>query len=151
MKILRTKISIVILALALVVAMNGCIFVPAIDSFKKLGISRSDRINLLGGRVREYFEAISWQDGNRATALIVPEQRSTLGAKISKLAREEKLVDHTVESTDFDDSAEEATVMVLVRSYKVPYYTVNDRHERQIWKFNIADGWLLAERSIATP
>lgn len=132
-------------------SVSGCIFVPAIDSFKKLGISRSDRINLLGGRIREYFEAMSWQDGARATALVVPELRTTLGTKIAKLARDEKLVDHSVESTDFDEGAEEATVVVLVRSYKIPYYTVNDRRERQIWKFNISDGWLLAERSIAVP
>ena len=138
-----------ILSLFICVSLSGCIFVPAIDSFKKLGISRSDRVNLLGGRVREYFEAMSWQDGQRATALLVPEQRATLGVKIAKLARDEKMVDHAVESTDFDEGAQEATVVVLVRSYKIPYYTVNDRHERQIWKFNISDGWLMAERSIA--
>ena len=92
---------------------------------------------------------MSWQDGARAATLLVPEQRATLGVKLAKLARDEKLVDHSVESTDFDEGAEQATVVVLVRSYKIPYYTVNDRHERQIWKFTISDGWLLAERSIA--
>ena len=143
------KIAKRILALFVVlVALQGCFLAPAIDSFKKLGVTAPDREKLLAERIRSFNDAMSSGAAGEAEHLVLPENRLALERELRRLRKSEKVVDTRIESVGFFEDSYKAKVEVTVRSYKVPFYVVNERLEEQDWHFTVSTGWLLAARRV---
>lgn len=137
------------LLLVVVQSLSGCFLAPAIDSFKKLGVTAADREKLLAERIRAFNDALSAGGPGDAEQLLVPEKRTELAREIRKLRKSERVVDTKIEAVGFEDDSYKAKVEVTVRAYKVPFYIVNERIEEQEWQFvSVSSGWLLAGRTV---
>lgn len=123
--------------------LSSCILAPAIDSFRRAGVTESDRQRLLGERLKDFHDSLYWGDPEMALAYAEPEEREKMRPAVEAMSTAEKVVESKILSTQFSDSAYDAHVRVKVRSYKVPFYIVNERIDEQDWKFGLSDGWLL--------
>jgi len=121
--------------------LSGCVLVPWIDSYKKIGVSEGDRQRLLQERVLEFQRAVYWGRPEAALAFVDPEVRDDLWRVIRARGDREKIVDSKVEFVKFEENSYSAEVDVAVKYYRVPYYVVQERVERQQWNFTISDGW----------
>ncbi|MBN8549079.1 MAG: hypothetical protein J0M12_07185 [Deltaproteobacteria bacterium] len=124
-------------------SLSGCFLAPAIDSFNKLGVTESDRQALLEDRFRKFSDALYWGAPGEAITFVTPESRGDLEPEFRRIRKQEKIVDSRIESVGFSDNSFTATIEVLQKYYRVPYYVVNERTESQEWKFHINGGWLL--------
>ncbi|NMC62966.1 MAG: hypothetical protein GYA55_07330 [SAR324 cluster bacterium] len=129
--------------ISLAFSQSGCFLAPAIDSFKRAGLTASDRTRLLGERLKEYHEAIAWGDTDLALQYVEAEKRGEIRPIIETMSNEEKVTDTKVMSSIFDDSASNATIRIKIKSYKIPYYVVKDRIDEEEWEYSMSDGWLL--------
>ena len=137
------KISLMVFA---VIFLEGCFLAPAIDSFKKLGVSESDRQALLPQQIKRFNEALHWATGDQVLSLVLPESREVIAKELESEGEDMKVVDTKITETVFDDGARKANVKVMLRYYKVPYYVVKTRKETQSWVFSVSSGWLLESR-----
>lgn len=135
-----------LLALVSCCLLQSCILAPFIDSFSQAGVTKNDRMRLLGEEVQRFNEALYWGRPDEALRFARADARATLQPGIRKLAKEEKVVDAKVEYVDFAEDAYSAEVNMVVRSYKVPVYIVQNRNEKQKWDFSLTDGWKLVSR-----
>jgi hypothetical protein len=126
---------------------SGCLLAPAIESFNKLGVTEADRQALLAERFKKFSDALYWGEPGEAIAFVAPKSREALEPDFRSIRKSEKIVDSHVESVGFSDNAYKAKVDVMVKSYKIPFYVVNERNETQDWEFTIKSGWLLVSRS----
>src|SRR4051812_21600830 len=122
MKTSYRRVGLAALLMLTAIACTGCFLVPFVDSFNQMGVTKSDRANLLPQTVKKFSEALYWGELGQALAFVDPDHREKLAESMRKSKREERIVASEVESTELDDSARKATVVVKVRSYKVPYY-----------------------------
>lgn len=127
----------------LVSFLSGCFLAPAIDSFKKAGLTSSDRQRLLGQRMKEFHEALYWGDVDMALGYVDSEKQPEIRPILEGVSSSEKLVETKVMSTNFSESSFDAHVRMKVKSYRVPFYVVNERIDEQDWKFDLSTGWLL--------
>lgn len=125
--------------------LQGCFLVPAIDSFKKLGVTREDRVKLLAPEIKRFEECLGWDDNFSALAYVDKEKRSAVSQQFRDRLKSERVVDHKIVSIDFSEDGYSATAEVIVRAYKVPYYVVQEHTEIHKWRFNLSDGWKLTE------
>ncbi len=133
----------IFIALLILFLLPGCILAPAIDSFKRAGMTESDRQKLLGQRMKEFHEAISWGDADIAMGYVDPQKQEEVRPVIVSMTSDEKLVEGKIMSTAFAESAYDAHVRIKIKSYKVPFYLVKERIDEQDWKFDYSSGWLL--------
>ena len=124
-------------------SLSSCIFVPAIDSYKKLGLSKSDRERILGKDVKDFTEALYWNHKTEAMQKISEDNLVEVEKELEKYNEETKVVDNKVDSIKFDSESRSATVFVKVRYFKVPFYTVVDRKDISKWTFTLSNGWKL--------
>lgn len=136
----------IVLLILLPVVFSGCFLAPAIDSFKRLGVTRDDRMRLLAPQVKKFEESMSWDDSSSALAMVDEKQRVALSGEFRRQLKSERVVDHKIVNLEFSDDAYTATAEVVVRAFKVPYYVVRERTELQKWRFNVSDGWKLTGR-----
>ncbi|MCB0321032.1 MAG: hypothetical protein KDD60_08910 [Bdellovibrionales bacterium] len=127
---------------------SGCaIFVPVIDSYKSIGVQRSDRERLLNKELVAFNQARFWgPKGN--TLQYVDEKAQEVMIDYLREQKEEKIVESQVDFVTFQEDAYEAKVSARVKFYRVPYYVVEEREESQSWVFSLSDGWKI--RSIET-
>lgn len=130
--------------LVLVIAsQTGCILAPAIDSFKRAGMTQSDRMRLLGERIKEFNESLKWGDPQLPLQYIDESSLNEVRPIIERMVEQEKVVEMKVVSSAFSDDGYEATVRLKVKSFKIPYYIVNERMDEQQWRFGMSSGWQL--------
>jgi len=137
MKIVARVLVVCFLAFSL----SGCVLVPWIDSYKKIGVSEADRQSLLQERVLDFQRAVYWGRPEAALAFVKADVRDDLWRVIRAKGDEEKIVDSKIEYIKFEEESYAAEVDVAVKYYRVPFYVVEERVERQQWTFTIADGW----------
>lgn len=130
----------------------GCFLAPAIDSFSKLGVTRSDRMNLLPQEIKRFHEALYWGRPDEAMSYLAPQTRSAVGKELVSQKRKERITDSSVESVDYSEDAYHANVEVVVKYLDLEQATnmVMERFEKQEWEFNLSDGWKLVNRSVST-
>ncbi len=124
---------------------------PAIDSFKKLGVTRSDRVALLPVNLKRFHDSLYWGKPQEALELVLNESRAKVSEEIQGVAEDERIVDSRIRKVDFSEDASDAKVQVSVKYFKVPFYIVNERREMQEWTFSVSDGWMLKSRQIQDP
>ena len=129
--------------------LSGCILAPAIDSFKRMGVTKGDRGALLVTRVREFHEALYWGRPDQALALVEEEHRRDFSNQLVKLKRTERITESTVDNITLSEDGYSADVDVTIKYLDIERQTnvVNKRYERQQWRFGMTSGWLIAERS----
>lgn len=143
----RRLFWVVCLALVCAVSFSGCVLAPAIDSFRRAGVMEDDRRALLPKRVQRFYEALYWGKPTEALSFVTDEGREQVRRAL-KQRKEERVVESELADVRFQNEAYEAHVEVVIRYYKVPYYVVEERREKQLWKFGLADGWKLATSAL---
>jgi len=146
-KILRSPLLIIGVLVAIITT-SGCILAPAIESFKRAGVTEADRQKILGENVEHFNQARFWGKPQKALLYSVPESQPALSKTLRKSKSEEQIVDAQVEHIEFSDNAYKALIDVKVRAFKVPVYIVRDRIERQHWVFSLGDGWRIEKLEI---
>lgn len=143
------KFTYLISLLAVAFVFSGCAIVtPFIQTYKEMGVSSSDRRQLLKKQVNAFNRALYWGDPEEAIAYAKEESREDLKSILRKRRRKEKIVETNIEFTDMQDDAYTAEVEVMVRYYQVPYYIVKDRIEKQTWEFSFGGGWEYVKQEI---
>ena len=138
-----------VMAFAVATGLSGCFLAPAIDSFNRLGVTEGDRMVLLAQQVKKFQEANYWGGPSAILAFASPEGRASLAAQLRERSEEERLVESKITDTEFRDAANAATVEVKVRYFQVPFYVLNDRRERQEWRFSsVSSGWQILSREV---
>ncbi len=133
----------VLLLLTFLFFLNSCVaLAPVMETYRQMGVSEADRMQLLEQRVREFHDSIYWGRPHTALQLSDESARPDLRRRVRDRRRKEKLVDSKVDFVEFDDDAYEAKVDVLIRFYRVPNYVVKERVETQDWRFSTVSGWM---------
>ena len=133
----------IIIAVVLVAILSGCVILaPIIQGFKETGVAEGDRQVLLSKDVKKFHEARYW-GGSDALAYISEDKRVEIAQAIHKIQKDERMVDTVVDGSTFEKNSFKASVDVVIRYYKIPYYVVNSRTERQNWEFQVGSGWRL--------
>lgn len=120
---------------------TGCVVVPLIDGFSQMGLSRSDREMLLPKQVKKFHEALYWGKPMEAVSMVKEESREAAAEELQKKIEGVRIVESKMESVQYKDESQKATVKVNIRHYKVPFYVVVDRIEEQSWEFSRSNGW----------
>ncbi len=139
---MRLLVSIIVLV---TLSLSGCMLAPAIESFKKIGVTSNDRAALLPQHVKKFNDAVYWGRPDQAIGFMTPDCRKELGALYNQRKRNERLTDSSVESVNLNDDSREATVDILVRflDLKAGTNVVNERRVQQDWVFSVSTGWQL--------
>jgi len=125
-------------------SLSGCLLVPFVDAFKQTGVTEGDRQALLQPEVKKFSEALGWGNKTDALQVVSDESRVAIAKQLKGLGEEERLVETKIDEVEWGPQSYDATVVVKVRYYKVPYYIVKTREERQKWTFNLTNGWKLS-------
>ena len=134
----------VLFAIALAFACSGCALVGAlIDSYSRAGFTQGDREAYLAEAVRNFNEALYWNNQSKALSYVLDDVRATVVAELRRKKNEERVVETKIEEVTFSDNSYTADVELTIRSYRVPYYVVADHQQKQRWKFSTSSGWKL--------
>jgi hypothetical protein len=130
------------LLVVFLVSLTGCIFSPLIQGYKDLGVSESDRMQLLPLNMKKFQDALYWGDPTEALNYVVDDSKMTMQPELNKLRKKTmRIVDSRVDSVDWASEAREATVKVAMQYYAVPVYIVKERTDEQHWVFEATGGW----------
>ena len=140
------KLLSIFLLCTISISLAGCFLAPAINSVREAGLTEPSRRMLLAKDVRQFSEALYWGDAGKALAYVTAESQATFRDQIRTSKKSERIVETKVENVVFTEGSYEADVDVSVRYFKVPFYVVNERLERQAWRFNLTDGWRISAR-----
>ena len=128
---------------------TGCPLVPFIDSFKKMGATEVDRKNMLKKTVDSFHNKVLAGEFMHISDFILPESKDEVILGLRKNRKTEKIVETNIDLIDFDEDAKNAEVEVIVRYYKIPYFIVLDRIEKQEWTFvGVRSHWKLVRKTI---
>jgi hypothetical protein len=140
---------VLILCLSAIVLLQGCIFVPFIESVKEIGATASHRQQLLPKSLKDFHEAIYWKDMTRASSFVA--QDATEKDSIVKTNQNvERLVDIKVEQVKYTEDAFEADVTVIIRAYNNKTLVISERRESEAWLYTISNGWKILSRGAAS-
>ena len=144
------KAGAVMLSCALISAgLSSCQLVAGqIDSFKQLGVAKGDRENLLGQQIKKFYEKLYWNNPRGALEYVADDRRETIAREMRGIGQQERIVEYRIEFVEFSNDSYAADAEVAVRYYRVPYYAVNERVEKQRWDFSLTDGWRLVSREV---
>jgi hypothetical protein len=132
----RSFLLLFCVAFAISTLCTGCVVLaPIIETYRGLGISSSDRMALLDERVKVFHDAIYWGRSQHIVQYADKSVRAELLERARASRQNVKLIESKIDFVEFNDDIDEATVDVLVKFYKIPFYVVNERLERQTWKF----------------
>lgn len=126
-------------------SLNGCFLAPAINSFNQLGVTASDRQQLLPRQVKLLHEARYWGSSTDLMQLIDPEHPQ-LAQQFRAVDKGKRIVESAIDQVQFNEDSSEAKVDVRVKAYEVPVYVVKETVERQHWRFSMRDGWKVFQR-----
>ncbi len=137
-----------IVLVLLVASLQGCVLAPLIQSYKQIGVSESDRQRLLQDSVNNFQRALYWGQAGEAIALTEDGSQEELRRLIRDSRKSEKIVESKVDFVEYGQDSMDADVEVVVKYYKVPFYVVNERIERQKWNFSYSSGWRYVSREV---
>ena len=129
-----------LLAIALCLC-TGCVVAPVIDAYNQLGLSKVDREKLLPKQVNAFQDHIHWGTPNESLQYVRVDKREKVGEQLEKGYEGVRVVESKVQSIQYNDASDVADVTLKVKYFKVPFYVVTDRVEKQHWEFSLSDGW----------
>ncbi len=125
--------------------LEGCIFAPLLDSISKTGVRKTDRQAILSEQAARFHDALYWGNVNDTLSFVVPEKRSHLEPILKGFTKNRRVIDAKAEDLDFSEDSYSAVVSVRLRSYKIPYYVVEDKIQIEKWVFSLSDNWMLED------
>lgn len=134
--------------IAIALLLQGCLLLPFFQSAHEMGATESDRQQLLSDRVKDFHSALYWGAPGKAINFVAPAARSAVAPSLKSDRDSEKIVESTVRDIQFSESSKIAKIEVVTRFFRVPYYIVKERTEREEWRFSFGDGWMLTGRTI---
>lgn len=139
----------VLMLLTISISLSGCFLVPFVDTFQKSGITESSRKELLPQKLKSFYTNVRARRFFDMSEYLHPDRRDTLLTAMRKNRKTEKVTDSEIDYIEFFDDARTAEVHVLVSYFHKPYYVVQQRLEKQIWKFyGSRSSWRLYQRVI---
>jgi hypothetical protein len=130
------------------VALSGCVLVPFVQAFKKSGVAESDRMALLPGEVKKFSEGLQWGNKMQALTVVTDDARPVLSEQLRAVPEDERVVESKIDDVAWSESAYKAKVSLKVKYFRAPFFVVKTRIEEQNWRFSLADGWKLTDRSL---
>ena len=121
--------------------LSGCVVVPVLEGFSKMGLSQGDREKLLPQSVKEFHDALYWSDAAGLGPLIKEDGRAENLQKLRKSIKGVRVVETKTDGVDYRDESNKATVHIILKSYKVPFYVVEDHYIKEEWEFTVSTGW----------
>ena len=137
-------------SLLIIFILQGCILAPTIDSMRRAGMTASSRRSLLPENIKKFHDALYWGSPSEIMAYVDDDGWPEISKQIEEMQDKERVVESKVKNVEFDSGAFEATVNVTVKAFKIGYYIVTDRHEKQTWTFSMSDGWKILHRELYT-
>ena len=138
-----------LILLTVSVSLSGCFLIPFIDTFQKSGITESSRKELLPKKVKSFYSNVVAGRFFDMAEYLHPDRKDTLLNAMRKNRKIEKVTAYEVDYLEFFEGANTAEVHLLVSYYHTPYYVVQQRLEKQIWKFyGSRSSWRLYQRVI---
>ena len=129
----------------MVLLLSGCAGASmVVDAFRTGGFTESDRKSLLPERLELFTHALYWGKGEALLAFANPSGLEHVRSLLPPDDDSEKIVATKVARVEFSPDAFEATVTIVVKAYKVPVYTIQERREILIWKYTTVDGWKIS-------
>jgi hypothetical protein len=98
--------------------------------------------------LKKFHETLSQGSVPGALKYATSDARIALAKQFEGLGESEKVVDAKVANVEFVESSYKALADISVRYFKIPYYVVHTRKERQEWVFSVSDGWKIASRTV---
>jgi len=128
-------------------SLSSCAAVaPLFQAYSQIGVTENDRMVLLDENLKDFQEALYWGDPGAAIAMADASSHSSLRHQIKESKRSERIVESKIEMVEFSENAYRADVEVMVKYFKVPYYIVKERFEKQYWEFSTGSGWQFMSR-----
>jgi len=128
--------------------LSGCFIVPFIQSFKEIGVTAGDRMQILEGDLKKFHYAVTAGRLGKVLRYVQEDSKGSFKEEFRNRRRDEKIVDIKVDFVDFEEGAYAADVEVLVKYYEVPYYIVNERFEQERWTFAVSSGWKIISKEV---
>ena len=141
----------VVLLVAVSLLLQGCFLAPGIDAFQRMGMTASDREQKFARDSKEYQEFLYWGKPRDALRRVAPESREVLDEVFRDEDKRLRFVEAEIEDVHFNEDAREANAEVRVKYYSKPTLAIEERLERQNWRFEFSNGWLLVSRNIVRP
>lgn len=124
---------------------QGCVFVPILDGFNHSGVTSGQRAAKLPKAVQEFQDYVFWGDMEKALAMAEPENRKEIRQSLTKLPKDERVVEAKMLSADYSEDAYDADVVVQTKSFDKRTLAVRERNIAQKWVFYIGSGWVIKE------
>ena len=145
---MRKLLTISVLTI-IMLSLSSCIFIPFIDGYKQIGVTESDRKTLFDKTNKAFYNLILSGRYNNISDYLHPDYKDELVAGYRKERKEEKVVESSVDIVDFYEHANTAIVEMKIKAYRIPYYILEERYEKQKWEFlGVRSKWRLVSREI---
>jgi hypothetical protein len=106
--------------------------------------SRSSRVKQLNTVAEDYNKFIRWQEWDRASEFVRPEDQSLFREKLEEAEETFRITEFEIRDTAIDAESKSATVRVLYRYYRAPSVTEKKLVVRQRWTWSeAASAWYL--------
>lgn len=112
-----------------------------------MGVSESDRHRLLNEKVNDFNRVRTWGESLQIVAFATNDLRPKLERSLPVKGKE-KIVETEVITTDYEQESKKASVQARIKYFRVPYYVVEERIEKQSWEFNLSEGWKLSDLEV---
>lgn len=146
---MQNKSKLIFLSLLIIISFNACFVTPLVDSFKGMGVTKSDREELINKTIKHFYANLRTNNYVHITQFLAKERKDALLRELRMRRKVEKLVDGKIDVIEFNEDSHQAEVEVLVKYYEAPFFVLNERIEKQIWKFvGSQSGWRLFQRSV---
>ncbi|NDC39248.1 MAG: hypothetical protein EBZ48_14585 [Proteobacteria bacterium] len=114
------------------------------DSFKRSGVTESDRQSLLRQQAKEFHNILSFGRLDAAAPFMEEELRVELLPKLTKALKTDKFVDHAIEDIRFEDDSRRAVVSVNAKIFRNTDFLLKDHTLTEQWIFHTGGSWRLA-------
>lgn len=137
------KIVMPLILLAVASVFSGCIMAPVVGSIQESGLTESGLQTALNDAVKEFNNALFWQNYAKARTFASEEDAVNLNSTLAAKKEQGRVVESKVEGVNYIDDSYKAEVDVAVRVQNFSTMIVANQVDKQVWKFSIYDGWKL--------
>lgn len=135
-----------LLLIFLASCLSGCaLLAGTVDSVRRAGLTEGSRESLLSPAATKFNEAVGWGDLSLAISMATDAYRTELRDQLVRDKDKIKIIDSSVDLSEFQNSAYSATIYMTVRAYTIPYYVAEPKKQIQHWEFSLSNGWKISK------
>jgi hypothetical protein len=140
----------IITILICVLSLQGCIFVPVLDTFTRSGLTPHQRAAELPKTVKNFQDFVFWGDLNKALDMVVPQERKAINQALLSIPSNERVVEAKLISADYSEDVYDADVIVQTKSFNKNTLAVHERNIKEKWEYHLGTGWQMSGFDLAT-